>query len=411
MRWSALLRLTVKLRLRRLGAAPEASDTLRITTLAVPPSGRQSSDVRTMVPATSGRAKSAYALRAHLANPSPFCKDRPAERAAQSALAPSIPLPSSALQQQPRRYSASNASYPHQAMPDRLLAGLLFTAGKHQTPTATPAGTAASASCLLCRQNSVPAPPAQEAFRPRLRLQAVALHPTARLPGLPQPGGCAGACAPLMSTVLTRKSDSAAANSCPVDACRTLETAAGAPAAAAQATATSAAHNSRPVRGPAGRRGIVGPGRVQREGSRASPAARTGAAKRLGSGKCKHLRARPALAPRSPAAPHRCAALQPAAARHSRKQAPRRTRRGELSRGTPPKFPAKFGTAVRKAALFGEMFALHRQTLVQLLLFQPAHLMRRFEHVRFTSSYTRRCSSVRPSRQRSMFSHSSCAYS
>lgn len=98
--------------------------------------------------------------------------------------------------------------------------------------------------------------------RPRSR-QAAVLHPHG-LHWLPKAGGRARACAPLMSTVLTRKSDSAVANSCPVDACRTLETGAGAPAAAAHATAKSAAHNSRPVRGPAGRRGIVGPGRVQR---------------------------------------------------------------------------------------------------------------------------------------------------
>ena len=53
---TASMRLTLMLHPRRLWAAPEASDTLRMTTFAVPPSGRQSSEVRTMVPATGGRA-------------------------------------------------------------------------------------------------------------------------------------------------------------------------------------------------------------------------------------------------------------------------------------------------------------------------------------------------------------------
>lgn len=53
---TAPMRLTVMLHPRRLRAAPEASDTLRMTTFAVPPSGRQSSEVRTMVPAAGGRA-------------------------------------------------------------------------------------------------------------------------------------------------------------------------------------------------------------------------------------------------------------------------------------------------------------------------------------------------------------------
>ena len=168
-------------------------------------------------------------------------------------------------------------------MANRHLARVVGPAGKCQTPNSIVRWYSRQRLDACCVAQAVCVPPrvGKPLARPRSK-HAVVLHPHG-LHWLPRAAGRARACAPLMSTVLTRKSDSAAANSCPVDAFRTLETGAGAPAAAAHATARSAAYNSRPVRGPAGRRGIVGPGRVQRGCPRASPAARTGAAERLGS--------------------------------------------------------------------------------------------------------------------------------
>lgn len=254
---------------------------------AVPPSGRHSSGVSTMVPA---RPRGAHWCAC--ARPAPGKPKRCAHRRAVSAPRTEQTGPHSGAAAgrasrsgHVRWYGAALAGH----LDRRHGQGCRHAAALRQAPASPPLRVAQPAGTTEGAPANVP--PGNKSTR-RSQAHAASMQgaarqaPARRAPGAPVKPVHARACAPLMSTVLTRKSDSAEANSCPEETCFKPAAAAGAtpPAPAADSTAVSStALTSQPVPAPGARRGISPPSKAQRGRAGALPAAHAGAAAGLGS--------------------------------------------------------------------------------------------------------------------------------